>query len=57
MPTIGAMVLQPGEQTNLSMRFMMHGNMGGPHDFRVHLVTNDPAQPEKELTVLSNWVP
>lgn len=35
----------------------MHGDMGGPHDFRVQLVTNDPTQPNKELTVLSNWVP
>lgn len=39
------------------MKFMMHGDMGGPHDFRVRLSTNDPAQPMKELVVLSNWVP
>jgi hypothetical protein len=31
--------------------------MEGPHDFRVQLKTNDPAQPMKELVVLSNWVP
>ena len=36
---------------------MMHGNMGGFHDFRLHLLTNDPSQPDKILTVLSNWVP
>jgi len=30
--------------------------MGGPHDFRVQLKTNDPIQPEKELVVLSNWM-
>jgi hypothetical protein len=30
--------------------------MEGPHDFRVHVRTNDPIEPEKELTVLSNWV-
>lgn len=35
----------------------MHGEMGGPHDFRVHLPTNDPVQPERTLQVLSNWVP
>lgn len=35
----------------------MHGNMGGYHDFRVHLLTNDSSQPDKVLTVLSNWVP
>ena len=35
----------------------MHAGMDGPHEFRVHLVTNDPAQPETEIKVLSNWVP
>jgi hypothetical protein len=50
------MVLEPGESTTLSMQFMMHGDMGGFHDFRVHLLSNDPQQPDKVLTVLSNWV-
>jgi hypothetical protein len=31
------MVLKPGQKTTLSMQFMMHGDMGGKHDFRVHL--------------------
>ncbi len=35
----------------------MHEGMGGPHDFRVILRTNDPAQPVKELVILSDWVP
>ncbi len=51
------MDLQPGESTTLSMSFMMHGDMGGMHDFRVHLHSNDPSQPDYTLTVLSNWVP
>jgi hypothetical protein len=51
------MVLNPGETTTVSMSFMMHGDMGGMHDFRVHLPTNDPAQPDRTLTVLSNWLP
>ena len=51
------MVLQPGERTTLSMEFMMHGDMGGQHNFRVHLHSNDPSRPEQTLTVLSNWVP
>jgi hypothetical protein len=51
------MALQPGERTTVSMEFMMHGDMGGLHDFRVHLQTNDPAQPHASVTVLSNWVP
>ena len=55
MPTIGTMVLMPGQKTTLSMSFMMHGDMGGLHDFRVHVRTNDPQQPEKVLQVLSNW--
>ena len=49
------MVLNPGQKTTLSMQFMMHGDMGGKHDFRVHLLTNDPQQAEKTLQVLSNW--
>jgi hypothetical protein len=49
------MTLMPGQKTTLSMSFMMHGDMGGKHDFRVHLLTNDLTQPEKVLQVLSNW--
>ncbi|MBI3176479.1 MAG: hypothetical protein HYZ35_00670 [Chloroflexi bacterium] len=51
------MVLRPGETTTPSMQFLMHGDMGGPHDFRVHLLTNDPAQSDRTLMVLSDWVP
>jgi hypothetical protein len=35
----------------------MHEGMGGPHQFRVHLLTDDPSEPETLLTVRSNWVP
>jgi hypothetical protein len=49
------MTLKPGEETDLSMQFMMHPGMEGPHDFRVHVKTNDPKEPDKELVVLSNW--
>jgi hypothetical protein len=51
------MVIKPGQETTLSMQFMMHEGMDGMHDFRVHVSTNDPDNPEKELVVLSNWVP
>ena len=51
------MVLRPGETTTLSMQFMMHGDMGGRHDFRVRLATNDPENQQSELQVLSNWIP
>jgi hypothetical protein len=50
------MAINPGESTTISLEFMMHGGMGGKHDFRVHLPTNDPKNPDLQLTVLSNWV-
>jgi len=48
-------VLQPGQSTELSMEFLMHVGMEGPHDFRDHVKTTDPTQPDKELVVLSDW--
>ncbi|HEX7974788.1 MAG TPA: hypothetical protein VF498_10295 [Anaerolineales bacterium] len=51
------MVIQPGATTTLSMQFMMHEGMDGKHDFRVHLPSNDPKQPDHTLKVLSNWGP
>jgi len=39
------------------MTFTMHEGMGGFHDFRVKITSNDPASPVKELVVLSNWIP
>ncbi len=51
------MVLKPGDSTTVSMEFGMHGNMGGPHDFKLHIKTDDVQQPEKTVDVLSNWVP
>ena len=50
------MTLKPGDSTTLYMEFLMHGTMGGFHDFRVHLKTNDPQKPDYILTVLSDWV-
>jgi len=38
------------------MEFLMHGDMGGFHDFRLHLNTNDPDQPDAQVTILSNWI-
>ncbi len=34
----------------------MHTGMGGPHDFRIELRTNDPSHPSTELRILSDWV-
>lgn len=52
------MVLQPGESTTIrSAPFAMHAGMDGFHDFRLHLQTNDPQQPDLEVQILSNWIP
>jgi hypothetical protein len=50
------MVLQPGESTVITMEYGMHGAMGGKHDFRLILKTNDPTQSIKEVKILSNWI-
>ena len=52
------MVLKPGESTTIeSSVFMMHEGMAGPHNFAVHLITNDSAQSDLVVNVLSNWIP
>lgn len=48
--------LRPGEEATVSLSFSMHEGMDGPHDFRLHINTNDPDEPEKTITILSNWV-
>jgi len=35
----------------------MHGDMGGYHDFRLKLLTNDRQEPVQEVKILSNWIP
>jgi hypothetical protein len=50
------MTLKPGESTTLSIQFMMHGAMGGLHNFKLGLQSNDPANKDVSLNVLSNWV-
>ncbi|MGF1506932.1 MAG: hypothetical protein ACFB51_17635 [Anaerolineae bacterium] len=49
-------VVPPGEEVVIYMDYTMHAGMGGPHDFRVHVMTNDPNQPVVQLQVLSNWL-
>ncbi len=36
---------------------MMHPGMDGPHDYGVHLKTNDASQPDLVVHVLSDWGP
>ena len=40
----------------VTLRYTMHEGMGGAHEFRVHVLTNDPTQSEILLTSRSNWV-
>lgn len=54
-PVLGKKSLKPGERTTMSVSFMMYQGMGGPHDFHVHLETNDPNIPDKTVQVLSDW--
>ena len=54
---LDAWALKPGEHTTVTMQFVMTGKKQGPYDFRVHLPTNDPGQPDRTVVVLSNWVP
>lgn len=54
-PVLGKKSLKPGERTTVSVSFMMYQGMGGLHDFRVHLRTNDPSQPDKTVQILSDW--
>ena len=49
------MAIKPGESATISMEFFMHGDMGGLHNFSLHLPTNDPAEPDKIITILSDW--
>ena len=48
--------LRPGETATVSMRYTMHPGMDGHHDLRIHVRSNDPNNPEIQLTALSNWV-
>ncbi len=54
--TISNQKLHPGEIATVSMQYMMHPGMDGPHDLRIHVRSNDPENPEIQLTALSNWV-
>jgi len=39
------------------MEYTMPPGMGGPHEFHVRVVTNDPAEPEMVLIAKSDWGP
>ena len=56
--TLGSNTLEPGQSTTVrSGQFMMHEGMDGPHNFGVHIRTNDPQQPDLIINVLSDWGP
>jgi hypothetical protein len=48
-------VLLPGAEATVTMTFSMHDGMDGQHEFRVHVLTNDPENPEQDVVVRSNW--
>jgi hypothetical protein len=52
-----ATTIEPGQQATLTLRFTMHEGMDGRHVFRIHLITNDPVEPTRLLSVSSNWSP
>jgi uncharacterized protein DUF1573 len=54
--TVSQKFLNPGEEATVSLNFSMHPGMDGPHEFRVHVRTTDPDNPDQEVVVLSNWV-
>ena len=41
----------------MTLDYSMHEGMGGPHEFQVHVRTNDPAKPEVLLVAKSDWGP
>lgn len=56
--TTSSMSIKPGESAYVqSPDFMMHQGMDGPHDFAVHLKTNDPNNSDMVVHVLSDWGP
>lgn len=56
VPGIGSLTLKPGESTLVVAEFFMHGAMGGRHNFKLHLATDDPSEPDKTVSIISNWV-
>jgi hypothetical protein len=56
MPAVGSMAIKPGESTNISMEYFMHDAMGGMHNFNLILMTNDPVDPVKTVSIISNWI-
>jgi hypothetical protein len=44
----------PGQESTVTLRFQMHAGMDGPHEFRVHVRTNDPEMLDQQVVVLSN---
>jgi hypothetical protein len=38
------------------MEFTMSSGMAGPHEFDLHVLSNDPTEPDKVLVIKSDWV-
>lgn len=55
-PRVGAMVVEPGGRTTITVESVMSRRMAGPHDFRHQLETNDPVEPLHVVPILANWI-
>jgi hypothetical protein len=54
---VSSTTLKPGESGMLRIALMMHEGMGGPHNFRITVKTNDAISPETVLTVKAVFGP
>ena len=51
------MALAPGETGTLHVATRMPDGMGGPHDFRITVESNDLTSPETVITVIADFGP
>jgi len=52
---VGSTIIAPGEETFIIVRSKMTRGRGGPHEFHVLLVTDDPVAPEQTLVFKADF--
>jgi predicted RNA methylase len=57
LAVVSSTTVQAGENGMPRIAMMMHEGMGGPHDFRITVKTNDAVSPETVLTVKAVFGP
>ena len=55
-PVVGSTTLQPGEESNINIDYVMGKEMEGPHLFEFTVKSNDPVEPEKKLLLKIDYV-